>query len=295
MDLKQLAYFAAIVEEGSISAAAKKLHISQPPLSHQLKLLENELGQKLVERGARQVRLTDAGAILYRRAHSLLELADTTVRELEDLAEKPNGTLRLGTTSSSGPALLGWRVTEYAKAYPGVRFEIREGNTFQLIDLLASGDIEVAVARTPFYAEKTNHIELESEPMIAAGNARYFSGLPGESVFLKDLAEKPLILYRRFEKMILAACKAAGFRPNVYCLNDDARTSLMWANAGLGIAIVPQSMRSYADGVCRVIADTNMTSRVVAIWRGDRYLSSAAKCFLEVFGEKDTKQRSAAK
>lgn len=283
MDLKQLTYFVAIAEEGSVSAAAKKLHISQPPLSHQLKLLESELGVQLAERGARKIRLTDAGAVLYRRAISILELADTTVRELDDLSARPNGTLRLGTTSSSGPALLNGRAAEYCAAYPDVRFEIHEGNTFQLIDLLASGDIEVAVARTPFHAENTEHIELESEPMIAVGSSSFFQDLQNNSVQLNEIKDKPLILYRRFEKMIVNACKKSGFRPNIFCINDDARTSLMWANAGLGVAIMPQSMQRYAEVECKIIDEPGIQSRVTAIWRNDRYLSAAARSFLELF------------
>ncbi len=283
MDLKQLEYFIAIAEQGSISAAAKKLHISQPPLSHQLKLLEEEVGKQLVERGARRVRLTDAGVLLYRRASTLLDLADTTLRELDDFGTKPSGTLRLGTTSSSGPALLEARMKSYAAAYPGVRFEISEGNTFHLIDLLAAGEIEVAVVRTPFHAENTEQRSLASEPMIAAGSAEFLSGFSGEGIGLKDLAGMPLILYRRFEKLIVTACKSTGFKPNVFCLNDDARTSLMWANAGLGVAVVPRSMLHYAEGICKTIEEPEIESRVTAIWRSDRYLSAAAKSFLEMF------------
>ncbi|HEX2985732.1 MAG TPA: LysR family transcriptional regulator [Caproiciproducens sp.] len=284
MDLKQLGYFVAIAEEGSISAAAKKLHISQPPLSQQLKLLETELGVKLVERGARRATLTDAGTLLYKRASTILGLADAAVRELEDFGEKPFGMLRLGTTSSSGPALLKRRITQYAAVCPGVRFEIHEGNTFQLIELLANGTIDVAVARTPFHAENTDHFALESEPMIACGQKTFFAGLQDERISLKDLKGRPVILYRRFEKLILSACKAEGFKPNVYCLNDDARTSLMWANAGLGVAIVPQSMQPYAHGCAsRVLAERSIQSQVTAIWRNDRYLPAAAKTFLEVF------------
>ncbi len=291
MDIKQLGYFVAIAEEGSISAAARKLHISQPPLSHQLKLLETELGVVLIERGARRIKLTEAGVILYKRANSILELSDATVRELDDFGEKLNGTLRLGTTSSSGPALLKKRMGDFSAAYPDVHFEIYEGNTFQLIELLASSVIEIAIARTPFHAENTNYFALESEPMIAVGNKKFFMGMEGDRIQLKELQSKPFIIYRRFEKLILSACKSNGFKPIIFCLNDDARTSLMWANAGLGVAIVPQSMGPYSvdtylgngDCDCKIIADRSIQSQVTAIWRSDRYLSSAAKSFLEIF------------
>ena len=286
MDIKQLEYFVAISEEGSISAAAKKLHISQPPLSHQLKQLETELGVKLAERGARKVTLTDAGSILYKRATRILEMTDAAVQELEDFSVKLNGTLRLGTTSSSGPALLEKRMVDFCSSFPGIRFEIHEGNTFQLIELLTSGVIEIAIARTPFHAENTNYFTLESEPMIAVANEKFLSQLQSDRIRMKDLQNKPLILYRRFEKLILSACKMEGFKPDIFCINDDARTSLMWAKSGLGVAIAPKSMETYLENsncVHKVIAEHSLQSQVTAIWRNDRYLSAAAKSFLNVF------------
>lgn len=86
MDIRQLIYFATIVEEGSISAAAKKLHLSQPPLSYQLKLLEEELHLQLLQRGARGVQLTEAGKVLYKRAQGILELTERTQKELQAMA-----------------------------------------------------------------------------------------------------------------------------------------------------------------------------------------------------------------
>ena len=80
MDIKQLKYFLTIAEEGQITSAAKRLNIAQPPLSYHLKLLEEELGVKLVERGSRKIKLTDAGKILKNRAEQMLELAGATVK-----------------------------------------------------------------------------------------------------------------------------------------------------------------------------------------------------------------------
>ncbi|MBW7573280.1 LysR family transcriptional regulator [Caproiciproducens faecalis] len=286
MDLKRLEYFVAICEEGSISAAAKKLHISQPPLSHQLQLLETELGVKLVERGARHITLTDAGVILYKRAGNILELADAAARELGEYGEKMKGTLRLGATSSSFLPLLDPRITEYTKLYPEVNFELHEGNTFQMIELLAGGVIEIAVIRTPFHAENTAWYSLNKEPMIAVGDQKYFYNTENSCIRLEDLKNKPLIIYRRYEKLILSAFRAAGFRPDVFCLNDDSRTTLMWANAGLGVAVVPYSMESFYRSpscLCKTIDSPLMETQITAIWRSDRALSSVAKSFLAVF------------
>ena len=95
MDLKQLSYFTAIVDEGSISAAAKKLHISQPPLSNQMKSLEAELGVVLFERGLRSITLTDAGKLMYERANTILDMASAAKMEIDSLGNGLRGTLRI--------------------------------------------------------------------------------------------------------------------------------------------------------------------------------------------------------
>ena len=143
MDIKQLTYFIAIVEEGNITRAANKLHMAQPPLSNQLKLLEDELGTKLLERGARKVSLTDAGKILYKRAKHIVEITKATIIEIEEFGKGVQGTLRLGTISSSGTALLSSRVIEFNKKYPNIKFEIHEGNTYEVLEMINSGIIEV--------------------------------------------------------------------------------------------------------------------------------------------------------
>ena len=169
MDIRQLIYFATIVEEGSISAAAKKLHLSQPPLSYQLKLLEEELHLQLLQRGARGVQLTEAGKVLYKRAQGILELTERTQKELQAMAGGFAGTLHIGTVSSSGASLLDWRIPAFHEQYPQIGFAIHEGNTFELMEMLESGLIELAVVRTPFHDAQVDCRYLQQEPMIAAG------------------------------------------------------------------------------------------------------------------------------
>ena len=120
MDIRQLLYFTTIAEEGSISAAAKKLHLSQPPLSYQMKLLEEELHLPLIERSARGIALTEAGRVLYKRAQGILELSELTRKEMLAMASGFTGTLHIGTVSSSGASLLGWRIPAFHQKYPQI-------------------------------------------------------------------------------------------------------------------------------------------------------------------------------
>lgn len=285
IDIKQLKYFYTIVEEGQITNAAKKLHMAQPPLSYQLKNLENELGVKLLDRGSRNVKLTPAGLMLYNRAKQILTLTKTTIDELKDFNNGLNGTLSIGTVSSSGSSLLTDRLNRFHGKYPSVNFEIHEGNTYKLLEILSRGIIEIAIVRTPFSTSGINYIYLPKEPMIAAMTEN-FNWNDEVLIKIDELKDKPLIFYRRFEKIICDACENSGFQPNTFCKNEDARTSLLWANAGLGIALVPKSslkLIGSSNLIYKEIDNKSLRTQIAAIWLKDGYLSPAAKNFLDTF------------
>ena len=290
MDIRQLLYFTTIAEEGSISAAAKKLHLSQPPLSYQMKLLEEELHLPLIERSARGNALTEAGRVLYKRAQGILELSELTRKEMLAMASGFTGTLHIGTVSSSGASLLGWRIPAFHQKYPQIGFAIHEGNTFELMEMLESGLIELAIVRTPFHNDQLNCLYLSPEPMIAAGAASFFpAGMPsGQPISLELLGHAPVILYRRFEKILLSLCEQKGITPQVFCIADDARTTLMWAEAGLGVAVVPQSayrIMPHHNMVYGELSEEDLHTRIAAVCKKGCSLSWAAQQFLEIFAQ----------
>ncbi|WP_411679755.1 LysR family transcriptional regulator [Clostridium thailandense] len=286
MDIKQLKYFLAIAEEGQITSAAKKLNMAQPPLSYHLKLLEEELGVKLVERGSRKIELTDAGKILQNRAEQMLELAGATVKELKDFGAGIKGTLSLGTVSSSGVTLIPERIESFHNKYPSINFEVWEGNTFRILEILNSGVIEIGIVRTPFDPKTFEVKFLSKESMIAVYNKKcdYFKN--NSKIYLEDIENKSLIIYRRFEKIISEACLKKGFEAKIICKNDDARTTLLWAQSGIGLAIVPKSAFNLVknENLRFVeIDESSLETSIAAIWMKNRYLSTAAKHFLEFF------------
>ena len=290
MDIRQLLYFTTIAEEGSISAAAKKLHLSQPPLIYQMKLLEEELHLPLIERSARGNALTEAGRVLYKRAQGILELSELTRKEMLAMASGFTGTLHIGTVSSSGASLLGWRIPAFHQKYPQIGFAIHEGNTFELMEMLESGLIELAIVRTPFHNDQLNCLYLSPEPMIAAGAASFFpAGMPsGQPISLELLGHAPVILYRRFEKILLSLCEQKGITPQVFCIADDARTTLMWAEAGLGVAVVPQSayrIMPHHNMVYGELSEEDLHTRIAAVCKKGCSLSWAAQQFLEIFAQ----------
>jgi len=290
VDIRQLLYFTTIAEEGSISAAAKKLHLSQPPLSYQMKLLEKELHLPLIERSARGIALTEAGRVLYKRAQGILELSELTRKEMLAMASGFTGTLHIGTVSSSGASLLSWRIPAFHQKYPQIGFAIHEGNTFELMEMLESGLIELAIVRTPFHSDQLNCLYLSPEPMIAAGAASFFpAGMSsGQPISLELLGHAPVILYRRFEKILLSLCEQKGITPQVFCIADDARTTLMWAEAGLGVAVVPQSayrIMPHHNMVYGELSEEDLHTRIAAVCKKGCSLSWAAQQFLEIFAQ----------
>ena len=287
MDIRQLKYFMAIAEEGQITSAAKKLNMAQPPLSQQLRHLEEELGVTLVERGTRRITLTEAGKVLYNRARQILELTDSTVKEVKDCSEGYQGTLSIGTVSSSGAALLNDKVAAFHDENEQIKMEIYEGNTFALIDLLNKGIIEVGIVRTPFHTKNFECKQVLTEPMIAA-IPKKMGWDKGKLVMeLDELKGRSVIIYRRFEQLICNTCLEQGFEANIFCKCDDARTALLWANAGAGIAIVPKSafyLASNQNLTYKEIDHERLITKVMAIWVKDRYISPLARKFIDRVG-----------
>lgn len=284
MDFKQLTYFVTTVQEGNISKAAQKLHISQPPLSTKLKDLETELGVVLFERGSRKIELTQAGRIFYARATSILELMDVATKELDDYKQGKIGTLRIGIISSISSTLVNEWLHNFHKQYPEIQFNIFEGNTYEQLEKLRSNLIELAIVRTPFSAEDLDCTILRDEKVFAVGSKGYFENISSPTTTLKEICQKPLILYRRWEKVIWHICQDENLTPHIFCMNDDARTTASMANAGLGIGIIPESALSLLSDphmVKKVISDEDLTSSICVLKNPNSYCATVVELFYD--------------
>lgn len=282
MDFHQLRYFVAIAESGSITAAAKKLFLSQPPLSMQMKQLEKELGCVLFLRGAREIQLTEAGKLLYNRAKSLLELRRVTEEELAACADGTSGTIRLGMISSVGSSLLPQWLAVFHTKHPDIRFSVYEADTYRILEKLHQDRIEMALVRSPFSAEGIQRIPLRSESLIAVGHRSFFAD--ATSISLRQLAEQPLIVYRRWENILNQKFHTLGITTSYFCLNEDARTTVYWADAGLGIGIIPQSACSLlrnSETIMVPIVDAMPDTTIFMVRREQAYMAPYTLCFWE--------------
>lgn len=288
MDLKQLKYFLAIAEERQILGASKRLHMAQPPLSQQLKMLESELGVQLVERGSRRLRLTDAGIKLRDRAVQILELVEATTTELKEMKEGFEGVLSIGTVASSGTSLLPEYIRNFNQSYPKVKFQLWEGDSFKITELLDNGIIEIGIVRLPLHSDIYDFISLPDEPMIAVYSEQWNVGENSRRVSMTELRGKPVMLHRRHEKMVMDACAAVGFEPNILSITDDVRSIVSWAISGIGVALVPKSTIDFIPKdnlLFRELDEKSLETAVAIIWVRSKHLSSAASHFLKMLRE----------
>lgn len=280
MDLKQLRYFVTVAEEGTISAAAKKLYMSQPPLSTQMKQLESELGCPLFERGQKHIRLTSAGKLLFERAQNLLRMEATMRQDIEACSRAEKETVRIGVVSSVICTRAGEWISGFLAENEGVRFEISESDTYSLLEKLRGDMIHAALVRTPFPENEFVVHSLAKEGMMAVCRRGVLSG----DVSMELLSRQPLILYRRWESIIRSSFEEMGLEAHCICVCEDARTAVDLAERTHGVSFVPGSAAGLVHpdrGECFQIKDCPIESEIVLVHKENAYFPESMKRFMD--------------
>lgn len=285
INLKKLQYFLTVAEEGQITRAAKKLCITQPPLTHQLKTLEAELGVQLIKKVGRNIQLTSAGYALRDRGEQILELVNKAQKELKDIDQGETGTLSIGSVTTWGATVLPDQIYNYSLQYPKIRFRIYEGDNHKITNLLSNGVIEVGVIFFPIDTSLYESIRLPNEPMFAAMHPKWDDHPEKSSIGLRELSSKPLILHRLHER-IKAYYQEENITPNIICIHTDIRSMLALASTGLGVTIVSKSsasLRQDSTLIYKEITEPQLPLSAMIIWKRNHYLSTIARNFLEMF------------
>lgn len=289
MDIRQLRYFTAIVEEGTLTGAARRLNMTQPPLTAQLKLLEEELKCPLFTRDGKRLHLTEAGHHFYERAQRILGMCDAAVTEMADFQEGAMGTLRIGVISSVKDQLFPRWICCFWKKYPNIRYEIYSANTYQLLEQLQNGQIDLALVRTPFSKTQMDILYIKKEPFLAIGHSSFFPCHKESALTVKDLENTPLILYRRWEEMLKMRFETEGISPRILCCNDDAQTTLALASLGMGVGLLPASgapeslpSQTSLEIELRFLKEKNLYSQIALVCRKKSQLPNSARLFWEM-------------
>lgn len=297
MEMRQLRYFAAIAEEGQITRAARKLHMAQPPLSQQLKALEEELGTVLFERGGRNMELTPAGKVLYSGAKEILQRSEELRQEVSDVGDGLEGTLHLGSVKTCF-SCLPEKLLAFRKQHPQVRFRLFEGDSYRLADHLKKREIELAVVRMPLDMGDFSFIPLPADRFVLATSDVKLKN----SVTINELTAIPLMLLHRLKgvglyELVLNHFSQHNVVPNVICECPDAAMLLSLVRAGMGSALLPAStLNSFSlEGVRTLeIKDAAIESEAALIWLKDRYLSKMAQRFIDLFDRHDLSENEFA-
>jgi DNA-binding transcriptional LysR family regulator len=258
MDLRHLRYFVAIAEEGHVTRAAERLGMQQPPLSQRIRAMEEELDAQLFRRKSRGVELTDAGRALLEDARAILSHFDRALGTTRRTARGEQGRLCLGIAPTAPfHPFVPQTIRAFREAFPLVSLTLEEGLSNEVRERFSRDQMDVAFVRT-----STMHTDdlliwpLLEEPMVVAlpGLHAMARGERDVALPLKSLAGDSFILFgppgTGIYDETVAACRAAGFSPRIGQQAPRITSTLGLVAAGLGVALVPESMRKMSmDGV----------------------------------------------
>ena len=260
MELRHLRYFKAAAEELNFTRAAARLGIAQPPLTLQIRSLEQELGVALFHRLSRGVALTDAGHSFLSDARRILDQVGQAVQRSRASAEGVIGRVSVGfTVSASFDGLVNGSLRAFREAFPAVELQLQEARSTELMQDLRGGRIDAAFVRPPLPLTQELSMELLSEAaMVLAVPADHVLA-SRKLVALQELSQEPVILYPRASARglsddIVDACQQAGITITVVQRAPQLGSAINLVASGLGISIVPACMRQSRSDAVRYIA-----------------------------------------
>ncbi len=283
MELRTLRYFVTVAEELNITRAAGLLNISQPPLSQQLKNLEEELDTVLFIRGKRRLELTEAGKMLYQRAKDILSLSEKTEAEIRSLKAGMTGTVSIGLVEGMAPDIAAEWFSGFLKEHPQVRFRILDGNSDDLIEKMRGGLIGLAVITAPYDQQLLNSFQVGQERM-AALMRRDHPLAERESLNAEDLLPEPLIVPSRKAHVdtIRRWFRGTGENPGIICEMDNYLDAAALAGRGVGISIFPQTAYVMNDSLIqKEILAPNTAVDYLFVWRKGHQLSLLEETFID--------------
>ena len=289
MDLRHLRYFVCVAEEGHFGRAAKRLGISQPPLSQQIRSLEDQLGVQLFERTSRRVSLTEAGTLFLPEARLTLVQAERAVRTAQLAQSGQIGSLAFGFTASApfipqvAEALRGFRAD-----FPEVELTFQELGREEQVEAIIRQKLDVGIVRCfepPALPNGLNSSALAEEEMFIAVRKDHRLNRSDKIAAISDLENEPLVLYASavgigFNQYLTSLCAKSGFRPNIVQETGSLATLLGLIAAGFGSTILAKSLtRLKVDNLAYLPLSGTVMSRLWLIHRDD--LSMAARAFRE--------------
>jgi len=275
--LQQLAGFVAVAEELHFGRAAARLHLTQPPLSRQIMLLEQEVGVSLLDRAGRTVKLTQAGRVFLPEARRILRLAEESTLAVRRIPAGDGGTLAVGFTAVSVHGYVQSFLRRVGEQLPHVDLVLRELVTSGQLEAIAAGDLDLGFVRPPVTRAGLLSRVVHVEQLLLAAPAGDPLARPGLLADMAELDGRALVMYspvesRYFYDLLLEMFARAGARPRYVQYVSQVHTMLALVQAGLGLAVVPESaLAMHPDGVTFTDLAFGQSPAVelAAAWRAD--------------------------
>jgi DNA-binding transcriptional LysR family regulator len=285
MDLRQLEYFVAVVDTASFTRAAERMHISQSGVSAQVRQLERELGQPLLDRSGKRVRLTDAGTIVLPYARAALASVAGIRQAVDDLAGLVQGHVSVGMITACGFVALFDQLDDFHREHPGIDITLSEDTSDHLVDAVRGGELDLALVGvagpTPGGLES---LEIVDEALVAA--VPHDDPLAARStISLRRLQDRALVCLPRgtgVRAAFDAACASAAVHPRVALEASAPDVVAGLAVRGLGVAILTESMAAAHPADLRAVAITEpkLRSRLELVWRSGSPATPAAEALV---------------
>jgi DNA-binding transcriptional LysR family regulator len=294
IELRHLRYFVAVAEELHFGRAASRLNLAQPPLSQQIRKLEELLGYPLFIRTSRSVSLTNAGEALLQRARRMLRNVQRDIDEIRSIGHGDVGSLHVGFVGSAMLTMLPQVLRSYGEAHPRVKLHLHESFTATVTEGLENGSLDAGILRDGDPLEGFEVITIFSEPFVAVVPATHPCAKQ-KSISVASLRGDPFVYYprtagaRAYEKP-LTLCEEHGFRPQIVQEASHWLSILSLVGAGLGVTLAPACVRRIAteDVVCLPLRGAKAVSNIELSW-----LAGDTRPIVERFKQIATGTRSA--
>lgn len=276
-------WYITLAERQNVTAAADQLQIAQPTLTRMLARLERRLGVQLFDRHGKRLALNPFGRIFYQHARRAQMELDSARRAIDDLANPAEGEIRLGFLHTFGPTLVAGMIAGFAATSPHVRFVLEQGAAGSLDDLVANGDLDVAIVSPRPRRPNLGWRNLFRQRVgVAVPVGHRLSG--AEEVSMLDLADEPFVgMHPGFgmRQILEELCAAAQFQPRIVLESSNLTTVAGLVAAGLGITVLPVDGSTYPPDLMMLrLVDANAHRDVGIIWSSAQPLSRPVRDFI---------------